>query len=90
MVSHDLFGNMKELFMLKNWLILSSDRQTIISKDSVTTLLEPSKDVAFLYENEIKKEDKFNCQSSDLYTPNTTRSPSTSLRNMIRYAFNKI
>jgi len=60
MVSSDLFGGMKELFMLKNWLILSSDRQTTVSKDSITAVLEPSKDVVFLYENEMKKEDKYN------------------------------
>ena len=35
MVSQDLFGGMKEIFMLKNWLILSTDKQTIIPKDSI-------------------------------------------------------
>jgi hypothetical protein len=59
MVSPDLFGGMKEIFMLKNWLILSTDKQTTITKDSINALLEPSKDVVFLYESEMKKEDKY-------------------------------
>jgi len=58
MVSQDLFGGMKEIFMLKNWLILSTDKHTVISQDSVNALLEPTKDVTFLYENEKRKEDK--------------------------------
>ena len=58
MVSQDFFGGMKEIFMLKNWLILSTDKQTVISQDSVNALLEPTKDVTFLYEAELKKEDK--------------------------------
>jgi len=58
MVSQDFFGGMKEIFMLKNWLILSTDKQTIIPQDAVNALLEPTKDVSFLYESELKKEDK--------------------------------
>lgn len=58
MVSQDLFGGMKEIFMLKNWLILSTDKQTVISQDTVNAILEPTRDVAFLYENEKRKEDK--------------------------------
>ena len=58
MVSQDLFGGMKEIFMLKNWLILSTDKQTVIPKDSINALLEPSKDVMFLYKSEMSKEDK--------------------------------
>ena len=58
MVTQDFFGGMKEIFMLKNWLILSTDKQTIISQDAINTLLEPTKDVTFLYENEKRKEDK--------------------------------
>jgi len=58
MVSQDLFGSMKEIFMLKNWLILSTDKQTVIPQDAVNALLEPSKDVTFLYESEKRKEDK--------------------------------
>ena len=74
MVSQDLFGGMKEIFMLKNWLILSTDKHTIIPQDSVNTLLEPTKDVTFLYESELKKEDK------SKYKPrpyNNGRSPET-------------
>lgn len=58
MVTPDMFGGMKELFMLKNWLILSTDKQTTINKDSVNTLLEPTVDVVMLYEAEMKKEDR--------------------------------
>lgn len=58
MVSQDMFGGMKEIFMLKNWLILSTDKHTVIPQDAVNTLLEPNKDVTFLYESELKKEDK--------------------------------
>lgn len=58
MVSQDLFGGMKEIFMLKNWLILSTDKNTVIPQDAVNAILEPTRDVAFLYENEKRKEDK--------------------------------
>lgn len=58
MVTQDFFGGMKEIFMLKNWLILSTDKQTIIPQDSINALLEPSKDITLLYEAEKKKEDR--------------------------------
>lgn len=60
MVSPDLFGGMREIFMLKNWLILSSEIKTNISLDSVNTILEPTPEVSSLYEAEKNKEDKYN------------------------------
>lgn len=66
MVSQDFFGGMKEMFMLKNWLILSTDKQTVITKDSVNALLEPSEDVVFLYESEMKKEDKIKYKAKEI------------------------
>lgn len=69
MVTQDLFGGMKEIFMLKNWLILSTDRQTVIPQDSVTALLEPSKDVVFLYESEKKKDDKYTRKATPVRRP---------------------
>lgn len=59
MVTPDIFGIMKEVFMLKNWLILSSETETIISLDSVNAILKPTKEVTFLYENEKNKDDKY-------------------------------
>lgn len=59
MVTPDIFGMMKEVFMLKNWLILSSETETIISLDSVNAILNPTKEVSFLYENEKNKDDKY-------------------------------
>ena len=59
MVSPDMFGGMREIFMLKNWLILSSEVKTNISLDSVNTILEPTPEVTSLYESEKNKEDKY-------------------------------
>jgi hypothetical protein len=59
MVSPDMFGGMREIFMLKNWLILSSEIKTNISLDSVNTILEPTPEVTSLYESEKNKEDKY-------------------------------
>ena len=60
MVSPDLFGGVREIFMLKNWLILSSEVKTNISLDSINTILEPTPEVSSLYEAEKIKEDKYN------------------------------
>lgn len=57
MVSQDIFGYMKEVFILKNWLTLSDDRIAVISKDSVNTIVNASKDVSELYEMEKLKQD---------------------------------
>ena len=58
MVQPDLFGGMKEIFMLKNWLMLSDDNVAVIAKESINTIINASKDVATLYEVEKMKEDK--------------------------------
>jgi len=61
MVSSDLFGGMREIFMLKNWLILSSEVKTLISPDTVNAILEPTKEASNLYDAEKIKEDfRFN------------------------------
>jgi len=57
MVSQDLFGFMKEIFMLKNWLALSDDKVAVISKDSINTIVSASKDVSALYDAEKIKQD---------------------------------
>jgi hypothetical protein len=56
MVQTDLFGGMKELFMLKNWLLLSDDKYAVISKDAINTIISASKDVSMLYEAEKEKQ----------------------------------
>jgi hypothetical protein len=58
MVQPDLFGGMKEIVMLKNWLMLSDDNVAVIAKESVNTIINASKDVTALYEVEKMKEDK--------------------------------
>lgn len=56
MVQSDLFGGMKELFMLKNWLLLSDDKVAIIKKDAINTIINASQDASLLYEVEKEKE----------------------------------
>lgn len=56
-VQTDLFGGMRELFMLKDWLMLSDDRVAIISKDAINTIVTASGDVTALYEVEKQKQD---------------------------------
>ena len=58
MVQPDLFGGMKEIVMLKNWLMLSDDNVAVIAKESINTIINASKDVTALYEVEKMKEDK--------------------------------
>jgi len=57
-VQSDLFGNMKELFMLKNWLMLSDDKLAIISKDAINTIINASVDASTLYEAEKNKQNE--------------------------------
>jgi hypothetical protein len=57
MVHSDLFGGMKEVFMLKDWLMLSDDKVAVISKESINTIVNASKDVSVLYDAEKMKED---------------------------------
>jgi len=56
-VQADLFGGMRELFMLKDWLMLSDDRVAVISKDAINTIVTASSDVSALYEVEKEKQD---------------------------------
>ena len=56
-MSQDFFGSVKEYFMLKNWLVMSSDTYAILSKDSIMTVLTASEEIAKLYEIEKVKED---------------------------------
>lgn len=69
MVSPDIFGGVKEIFMLKNWLVLSSEQQTIIQLDSVNTILEPTMEVSNLYEAEKNKEDKYTLKAKQITPP---------------------
>ena len=73
-VQSDLFGNMKELFMLKNWLLLSDDKLAVIHKDAINTIIGASKDATSLYEMEkIKKE----MPKQKAKKPETTKPPHT-------------
>lgn len=56
-VQADLFGGMRELFILKDWLMLSDDRVAVISKDAINTIVTASRDVSTLYEVEKEKQD---------------------------------
>ena len=56
-VQHDIFGGMKELFMLKNWLILSEDKIAIVCKDAINTIINASQEVSGLYTAELTKQD---------------------------------
>lgn len=58
MVQPDIFGGMKEFFMLKNWLMLSDDKTAVISKESINTIVNASHDISALYNAEKLKEDK--------------------------------
>ena len=56
-LSQDLFGSVKEYFMLKNWLVMSSDKVVVISKDNVNAIVSASPEVSKLYDLEKMKED---------------------------------
>lgn len=58
MVQTDLFGGMKELFMLKRWLMMSDDKVATIKKDAINTIINASPDASALYEVE-KEKDQF-------------------------------
>ena len=55
MVQTDLFGGVKELFMLKDWLMLSDNKLATIKKDAINTIVDASADAAGLYEMEKEK-----------------------------------
>lgn len=57
MVQSDLFGGMKEYFMLKNWLMMSDDKVAVIKKDAINTIINASSDASALYEVEKEKQD---------------------------------
>jgi hypothetical protein len=54
-VQSDLFGGMKELLMLKDWLMLSDDKFAVINKDAINTIITASPDATTLYEIEKEK-----------------------------------
>jgi len=56
-LSQDLFGGVKEYFMLKNWLVMSTDNFAILTKDSIMTVLTASLEITKLYDLEKIKED---------------------------------
>jgi hypothetical protein len=58
MVQPDIFGGMKEYFILKDWLLLSNDKIAVISKESINTIITASPEVGQLYEAELFKEQK--------------------------------
>jgi len=59
MVQQDMFGGVREIFMLKDWLVLSEDKVAALSKDSINTIVSASKEISFLYEQEKNKDDSF-------------------------------
>lgn len=56
-VSGDAFGNVREYFVLKNWLSLSDDKVAVLSKDSINTIVGAAADVSELYDMEKLKQD---------------------------------
>lgn len=56
-VTQDMFGGMREVFMLKDWLILSEEKIAAIAKDSINTIVSASKEISSLYEQEKMKDD---------------------------------
>jgi hypothetical protein len=57
MVTQDLFGGMREVFMLKDWLMLSDSKVAVLSKDSINTIVPASIETSKLYETEKHKLD---------------------------------
>jgi hypothetical protein len=57
MVTQDLFGGMREVFMLKDWLMLSDTKIAALSKESINTIIPASAEVSKLYEAEKHKID---------------------------------
>jgi len=57
MVTQDLFGGMREVFMLKDWLMLSDTKIAALSKESINTIIPASIDASKLYETEKNKLD---------------------------------
>ena len=57
-VQPDIFGGMKEYFILKDWLLLSDDKLAVISKESINTIIGASPEVCLLYDTELTKDQK--------------------------------
>ena len=56
-VTQDLFGGVREVFMLKDWLLLSEEKVASLSKESINTIITASKEASKLYEAEKIKDD---------------------------------
>jgi len=57
MVTQDLWGGMREVFMLKDWLLLSEDKIAVLDKASINTIVNASKEISSLYDAEKLKDD---------------------------------
>ena len=55
-VQADLFGGMKELVILKDWLLLSNDKFAVIKSDAINTIVNASEEASILYDVEQQKE----------------------------------
>jgi len=77
-VQTDLFGGMKEFFMLKDWLVLSDEKIASISKDSINTIVAASKDISDLYEVEKLKDDALPPLRPKLKKPKASLPPAQS------------
>ena len=77
MVQPDIFGGMKEYFILKDWLLLSDDKIAVISKESINTIIGASPDVCQLYDVELMKEQKNTLpkQKAKKLPPNPAKDP---------------
>lgn len=77
MVQPDIFGGMKEYFILKDWLLLSDDKIAVISKESINTIIGASPDVCQLYDVELMKEQKSTLpkQKAKKLPPNPAKDP---------------
>jgi len=88
MVTQDIFGGMREVFMLKDWLLLSEEKIAAISKDSINTIVPASKDVSRLYEQEKLKDDtkplKPKQVKQDIPMPGPNENDVNDMKNLLR------
>ena len=75
-LSADMMGRVKEIFTLRNWIILSSDTTVTISEASVVSVSTPSNDIELLYDAEKNKEDKQKLKPKSTKPPTTPKLPS--------------
>ena len=80
MVSQDIFGGIKEIFMLKDWLILSEEKIAAISKDSINTIVPASKDISKLYEQE-----KLRDLTNPIKTKKSTKPPANDEMDIMKH-----